>query len=61
MIDQIIEGRSRGNQTIATTTRTKLMLKGVHPDRFTTDTPDDPAVISKLQQIAGDFGVRVDA
>ena len=59
MIDTIITQRSKGNSTIALTTRTKLVLKGVNPDRFSATSADDPAVIAKLQTIAGELGVRL--
>jgi len=59
MIDTIITQRSNGNNTIALTTKTKLVLKGVNPDRFTAASDDDPAVIAKLQVIANELGVRL--
>jgi hypothetical protein len=59
IIDSIIEQRARGNTTLALTTKTKLMLKGVNPDRYTSASPDDPAVISKLAQIAAEMGVQL--
>jgi len=58
MIDSIVEQRARGNSTIALTTKTKLVLKGVNPDRFNSSSPDDPATIAKLRAIAVDLGVR---
>jgi hypothetical protein len=58
MIDSIVEQRARGNPTVVVTTRTKLVLKGVNPDRFHANSPDDLAVISKLKAIAADLGVR---
>jgi hypothetical protein len=59
MIDKIIEIRSKGNETIAATTRTKLILKGFNPDKFSADSEDDPAVLGKLKQVAGEMGVKV--
>jgi hypothetical protein len=59
MIDSIVEQRAKGNPTIALTTKTKLVLKGLNPDRFDSGSPDDPAVITKVKAIAADLGVHV--
>jgi len=59
MIDAIIAQRARGNPTIALTTKTKLVLKGLNPDRFDAGSPDDPAVITKVRAIAAELGVAV--
>jgi hypothetical protein len=59
MIDSMVEQRARGNPTVALTTKTKLVLKGLNPDRFSASSPDDPATIAKLRAIATDLGVRV--
>ncbi|MBM7865970.1 hypothetical protein GTO89_06535 [Heliobacterium gestii] len=59
MIDAIIAKRSRGNATIAMTTRTKIFLKGINPDIYNMSSPDDPAVIEKLRGIARDLGVSL--
>jgi len=58
MIDSIVEQRAKGNAAIALTVQTKLVLKGLNPDRFNASSPDDPAVIAKLKAIAVDLGVR---
>jgi hypothetical protein len=59
MIDAITEKRSRGNPTIALTTRTKFILKGVNPASFNAASPDDPAVIAKVKAIGAEMGVSV--
>lgn len=59
MIDCITTERAKGNSTIAITTRTKIMLKGVNPDLYTSDSPDDPLVIEKVRKIGQDFGVHL--
>ncbi len=59
MIDRVIAQRSRGNPTIAVTTRTKFILKGVNPDRFDPASPDDPAIIAKIKTIAVEMGVSL--
>ncbi len=59
MIDEIIRARSKGNTTIATVTRTKLILKGIQPDRFTSLSEDDPAIVAKLRTIAAESNVAL--
>jgi hypothetical protein len=59
MIDRIIAERSKGNSTLASTTRTKLILKGIDPDKFGPASPDDQAVISKLRALAADLDITV--
>lgn len=57
LIDEIIEKRSGGNPTLATITRTKLILKGIDPDKYDDKTVDDPAVLQKVEQIARNIGI----
>jgi hypothetical protein len=58
-IEKIIEQRSKGNQTIRNTTEVKLILKGINPDKYTQDSPDNPEILAKLQQIASEMGVNL--
>ena len=60
MLDYIIEARSQGDRTIALTTKTKLVLKGVDPDHYDQESADDPAVIAAVKQIATQFGVDLE-
>ena len=57
MLDQIIETRSQGELIIALTTRTKLVLKGVNPDHYGSDSKDDPEIIARVKEIAKELGV----
>lgn len=57
MITAIIDERAHGNKTLALTTRTKLILKGFNPDKFTESSPDDPQAIQKLKAVAWDMGI----
>jgi hypothetical protein len=57
IIDTIIEQRAHGNPTLISTTRTKLILKGLNPSKFTPTSPDDPAILAKLSQVAQEMGV----
>ena len=59
IIDEIISQRSNGNPTFIMTTRTKLILKGINPDKFTAATEDDPAMIQKVMAVARDMGVKL--
>jgi len=59
IIDQIVRQRAGNDAVLVDTTKTKLILKGVNPDRFTVQSPDDPAVIEKLKIIATEMGVRI--
>ena len=59
MLDDIISIRSKGNPTIASTTKTKLLLKGINYDRYTASSADDATVIAKLRVIAAELGVEV--
>jgi hypothetical protein len=59
MIDRIIAERSRGNATLATTTRTKLILKGIDPDKWSAASPDEPAVVARVRQVAAELNVTL--
>jgi hypothetical protein len=59
MIETIISRRSKGNSTVALTTKTKFILKGVDPDRYDRLSPDDPVVIAKVKAIGAEMGVSV--
>lgn len=58
MIDTIIEKRSHGNQTIVNTTRAKLRLKGISPDKYNSMSEDDPVIVEKLNSLAKEFGIN---
>jgi hypothetical protein len=51
MIDTIISQRAKDNAMLAGVIKTKLMLKGIDPSKFTPQSPDDPAIISKLEAV----------
>jgi hypothetical protein len=60
MLAHIIAARSQGDRTIALTTKTKLVLKGVDPDNYDEDSADDPAVIAAVKRIATQLGVDLE-
>lgn len=59
VLDDMIEKVSAGNQVIKTTTKTKLILKGINPDNYDENSYDDPAVMDKIKEVAKEFHVEV--
>jgi hypothetical protein len=55
MIDSIIEQRAKDNAMLQGVIRTKLMLKGIDPKKYTLQSDDDPAVIGKLEALVKDL------
>lgn len=59
MIQEVITQKSKGNQTIAYSIKTKMILKGIAVDKYTPTSPDDPVVIQKIRDMAKEFGLKV--
>lgn len=59
MINQILDKRSNGNEAIRSTTKTKLILKGINVDYYTAASEDDPAVIQKLKELAKELDISL--
>ena len=59
MLDRIVLERARGDNVLAMLTKAKLILKGFDPDRFGVNTPDDPATIARVRQVARELGVTL--
>jgi nucleotide-binding universal stress UspA family protein len=59
IIDSIITQRSGGDPSVAKVIRTKFMLKGINPDVYSLDTPDDPGLVNKLRNLAAKMGVKI--
>jgi hypothetical protein len=57
-IDAIVIAVAKNNQTLINITKTKLVLKGLNPDKYNDQSPDDPNVLEKLKQVAAEFGVK---
>ena len=57
MIDQIIKYKSGGQELIGKMVWTKLLLKGIDPNKFSKDSPDDLAMIAKVSSVAKEMGV----
>jgi hypothetical protein len=59
MLDRIVVERAKGDSVLAMLTKAKLILKGFDPDRFGMTTPDDPATVARVKQIARELGVML--
>jgi hypothetical protein len=59
MLDEIIRQRAKDSPIVASTTKTKLTLKGFNPDKFTAASEDIPGMIAKLRGIAAEMGVKL--
>lgn len=59
MIQTVITQKAKGNTVIANSIQTKMYLKGIAVDKFTAVSPDDPAVMQTIREIAKEFGVIV--
>lgn len=55
MIDYIINQRAQGNPMLQKVIKTKLILKGINPGKFTMESSDDPVVIGKLEALFRDL------
>lgn len=51
MIDSIINQRAKDNPMLERVIKTKLILKGINPNKFTPESADDPVVIAKLEKM----------
>ena len=59
IIDIIIAQRANGNPAIIATTKTKILLKGVDPDKFTSSSEDNPEILTKVRKMAEEFNVHL--
>ena len=55
MIESIMEQRAKDNTMLQGVIRTKLMLKGIDPRKYTLQSDDDPVIISRLELLVKDF------
>ncbi len=51
MIESIINQRSKDNPMLVGVIKSKLMLKGIDPNKYTATSDDDPAIIAKLETV----------
>jgi hypothetical protein len=51
MIDTVINQRAKDNAMLVGVIKTKLLLKGIDPAKFTAQSEDDPVIIGKLESL----------
>ncbi len=51
MIDSVIQQRAMGNPMLEKIIKTKMILKGVNPNKYTLDSDDDPVILGKLESM----------
>ena len=55
MIDGILARRAKDNEMLGRVIKTKLILKGINPERYSAQSFDDPIIIAKLEKMAQDL------
>ncbi len=55
MIDSLVNQRAQGNSVLEGVVKIKLILKGIDPKNYTGESPDDPAIIAKLEELMREF------
>ncbi len=58
-IDDLLKQVAKNDPVLIKTTKTKLILKGINPDKFTVGSDDDPVVLQKLAVVAKEFNVKI--
>ena len=58
LINQIIQERSNGNPAVTEMTKSKFILKGINPDKFDSNSFDDPVIIERLHNIAKELNIK---
>lgn len=56
MIDFVLRQRAAGNPMLEKIIKTKMILKGINPGRFTPQSDDDPAVLQQLEGMSMELG-----
>jgi hypothetical protein len=51
MIDSVLQQRAMGNPMLEKIIKTKMILKGVNPTKYTLESEDDPVVLDKLERM----------
>ncbi len=54
-IDAIMESFANGDMLVERLIATKLYLRGIHREKFQSDTPDDPVILARLKDIERDL------
>ncbi|ABQ27501.1 FIST N-terminal domain-containing protein [Geotalea uraniireducens] len=56
MIDFVLRQRAAGNPMLEKIIKTKMILKGINPSKFTSQSDDDPAVLQQLEGMSMELG-----
>lgn len=59
MIDVIVQKRSNGDKLLAEMTKTKIIMKGINIEHYSSTTPDDDKVIEKLKGLARELNLDI--
>jgi hypothetical protein len=55
LIDHIISQRAQNNPMLERVIKTKLILKGINPAKYTLQSTDDPVIIEKLEKMINEL------
>jgi hypothetical protein len=55
MIDSIIDQRAKDNPMLERVIKTKLILKGINPNKYTLQSDDDPLILGKLEKMIAEL------
>jgi hypothetical protein len=56
LIDQLIDLRTKGERNLVAPLKIKLIMKGVDPDLYDANSPDNPILIQRVTTIAKEMG-----
>jgi hypothetical protein len=59
MIDKIVQENAKGDKTIESTTKTKLILRGINPNSYSESSIDDPVILDKLEKFAKELNLKI--
>ncbi len=55
LIDSIISEKTQGNPMLERVIKTKLILKGINPNKYNLESEDDPVIIAKLERMMSEL------
>ncbi len=59
LIEELVRKKAQGDAFQERNVRIKLILKGIMPDKITSDTPDTDEMIAKIYEVAESFKVQL--
>ena len=59
LIERLIELRTKGDPGLVAPVKIKLIMKGIDPDLFDADSPDNPVIITRVVTIAQEMGYQL--